>query len=228
MQAIILAGGLGMRLRPLTLTTPKPMIPIHGKPFVEHLVMLLKKNGVDDIVFLTGYLGEQFPAHFGDGSKWGLRIRYSHSVVDDDTGERIRKASSMLGEQSMLLYGDNYWPLELAALKAHHEKMNTLATVTVFERPDAGGKNNIRVEDGLVTVYDKSRTMNDLNGVDIGFYILAKAVTDRIPEGNVNFEAAVLPGLVAEGELAGFLTQKPYTSLTSIEKLSQVEAMLHS
>jgi D-glycero-D-manno-heptose 1,7-bisphosphate phosphatase len=226
MQAVILVGGLGMRLRPLTLTTPKPMIPIHGKPFAEYLIELLRRNGVTNVLFLTGYLGEQFQQHFGDGSKWGMRIEYSHSSVDNDTGERLRIARPHLEEQFLLIYGDNYWPLDLAKLQAHRDRLKTPAVVTVFERPDPGGKNNMRVEGGLVLTYDKGRTADGLNGVDIGFFILTRDVLDLMPEGNVNFEASVLPQLVAKKQLAGFLTKEPYVSLTSIDRLPAVEKAL--
>src|SRR3989338_609507 len=105
-QAVILAGGEGTRLRPLTLITPKPLIKIHGKPFAEYLIELLKKNGIQKIIFLTGYLAEQFPEVLGNGSRWGLSIRYSKSNTKDDTGERLRKAKDLLNEQFLLLYGD--------------------------------------------------------------------------------------------------------------------------
>lgn len=226
MQAVILVGGLGTRLRPLTLTTPKPLIPIHGKPFVAYLVELLKKNGVTEALFLTGYLGEQFPLVFGDGSAYGMRIRYNHTAVEDDTGARLRAALPLLEKEFLLLYGDNYWPLDYVKLKELHDTKRVKATVTVFERDNTSGRNNIRVSDGLVRVYDKSRTALHLNGVDIGFFILSRDVLTLMPEGNVNFEATVLPQLVEKQELAGFLTKEPYVSLTSIDRLPSVEKAL--
>lgn len=226
MQAVILAGGLGTRLRPLTLTTPKPLIPIHGKPFVAYLIELLKRNSVTEIIFLTGYLGEQFPLTLGDGSEWGLSIRYIQSDVEDDTGERLRKAQQLFDDEFLLLYGDNYWPLDYSKLKALHDAKHARATVTVFERENTSGRNNMRVSDGIVRVYDKSRTAPDLNGVDIGFFILSRDVLDLMPEGNVNFEASVLPQLIAKQQLAGYLTKEPYVSLTSIDRLPAVEKAL--
>jgi NDP-sugar pyrophosphorylase family protein len=226
MQAVILAGGLGTRLRPLTDSTPKPMIRIHGKPFAEYLVQLLRDNGVDRIVFLTGYLGEQFPAYFGDGSRWGVSITYSHSAVENDTGTRLRIAAPLLDEEFLLVYGDNYWPLSLPVLARHHADMGTMATVTVFERPNTGGNNKVRVENGLVTRYDRSGADPSCNGIDIGFFIMRRAVLDLLPEGNVHFEKTVFPPLIERGELAGFLTQEPYVSLTSPDRLPQVEQVL--
>ncbi len=227
-QAVILAGGEGTRLRPLTLTTPKPLILVNGKPFAEYLVELLKRNGVEEIIFLTGYLADQFPQTLGDGSRFGLRIRYSASPVEDETGARLRKAAPLLDEQFLFLYGDNYWPLELDKLLAHWERTGISALVTVYERNEPGKKNNIRVgESGLVEVYDKERETPGCNGVDIGFFILNKEVLDLLPPDNVNFEATVLPELIEKKQLAGFLTKQPYWGLTDRARLPSVERALN-
>lgn len=225
-QAVILVGGEGTRLRPLTLTTPKPLLPIHGKPFAHYLVELLRKNGIEEIIFLTGYLAEQFPTYFGDGSSFGLKIRYSETPITNDTGARLRKARLMLNETFLLLYGDNYWPLDLEKLLAQHEKTNTLATVTVYERDNPEKKNNMLVEGELVKIYDKKRETLGLNGVDIGFFILSRDVLGLLPEGNVNFELAVLWQLIAQKQLGGFLTRQPYWGLTDAERLPAVERAL--
>jgi D-glycero-D-manno-heptose 1,7-bisphosphate phosphatase len=228
-QAVILAGGQGTRLRPLTLTTPKPLIQVAGRPFAEHLVELLKKNGIKQIIFLTGYLGEQFPAHFGDGSKFGVTIRYSQSALEDDTGERLRKARNMLEKNFLLLYGDNYWPLDLDMLQAFHVRQNVPATVTVYRRSDPAKKNNMHVgESGLVEIYDKKRQTEGLTGVDIGFFILSRDVLDLLPQENVNFESTVMPKLISHKKLAGFVTDQPYWGLTDAERLPSVERALNA
>ncbi|MDE1925260.1 MAG: HAD-IIIA family hydrolase [Patescibacteria group bacterium] len=227
-QAVVLAGGQGTRLQPLTLTTPKPLIPIHGKPFAEYLVELLKKNGIEEIIFLTGYLAEQFPATLGDGSRWSLTIRYNQTPVEDETGERLCKAAHLLDDDFLLMYGDNYWPLNLSKLLAHHERMGTLATVTAYDRPSTDSKNNMRIEDGMVRMYDKTKKAEGLNAVDIGFLILSKKILEMIPEGNLNFEKTMYPALVAGRKLAGFLTCQPYWSLTSIERFPAIERALKS
>ena len=227
-QAVILAGGEGKRLRPLTLTTPKPLLPIHGKPFAEYLIELLKKNGIQEIIFLTGYLAEKFPQTLGDGSRSDLSIKYSQSPAEDDTGTRLRKAKNLFDERFLLLYGDNYWPLDLVKLLAHHEQSGALATVTVYERIESEEKkNNILVQDGLVRVYDKKRQTTGCNGVDIGFFILKREVLDLLPADNKNFESVVLPKLIEQKKLAGFLTKHPYWSLTDKERLPSVERALN-
>tara|TARA_B100000686_G_C16363386_1_gene748884 strand:+ start:213 stop:497 length:285 start_codon:yes stop_codon:yes gene_type:complete len=88
-QAAILCGGLGTRLRPITEKIPKPMVLVNGVPFLEHLICQLKENGILNIVLLTGYLGEQIQEYFGDGSKMGVNIQYSHGPADWETGRRL-------------------------------------------------------------------------------------------------------------------------------------------
>ena len=215
-------------MRPLTLTTPKPLIKIHGKPFAEYLVELLKKNGIEEIIFLTGYLAEQFPAYFGDGSKFGLRIKYSKSPVEDETGTRLRKAAHILDDNFLLLYGDNYWPLDLKKLVEQYEKVGAPAIVTVYERTDPVKRNDILVSpDGFVEKYDKKRETERLNGVNIGFYIFSRDVLNLLPEGNVDFDKTVLPQLIEKRQLAGYLTKQPYWGLTDKERLPGVERALN-
>lgn len=227
-QAVILAGGQGTRLRPLTLTTPKPMIPFHGKPFAHYLVELSKKNGIEEIVFLTGYLGEQFPAYFGDGSKFGVKISYNDTPLEDDTGTRVRKAHHLLHDRFLLMYGDNYWPLDLKTLTAFHDTRKVPLTVTVYERPHSEAKkNNVLVDDkGYVTAYDKKRETPGLNGVDIGFFIVEKEALDLLPEENSLFETSVMLPLISKRKLAGFLTKHPYWGLTDAERLPGVTRAL--
>lgn len=203
-QAVILAGGQGLRMRPLTLTTPKPMILIHGKPFLEYIVELLKSNGIEKVLILTGYLHEQIEEYFKDGRKFDLSISYSYSPAEDDTGTRIRKAKKLIDETFLLLYGDNYWPLRLNELYSFYKKKHTEGLVTVYSNIDNCTKNNIFVnKNGLVEVYDKKREHKNVNGVDIGFFIFNKKVLDLLPVDNCSFEKTVLPKLIRKKQLAG-------------------------
>lgn len=223
-QAVILAGGLGTRMRPLTDTMPKPMIPVHGRPFLEYLVELLKKNGIEEIILLLGYLPEKITEHFGDGSKFGVKIRYEITPVEYDTGTRIKHAEPLFAEQFLLMYCDNYWPLDLARLTAFYDAHNAPASVVVFDNKNHMTKNNMLVDaDGYVVKYDKSRTDPDLNGVDVGFFILKKEVLERAPDGDFNFEKAIVTSLVADRKLAGYMTSHRYYSLGSIERMSVTE-----
>ncbi|MBE3139475.1 MAG: NTP transferase domain-containing protein, partial [Thermoplasmata archaeon] len=178
-QAVILAGGRGTRLQPLTDTVPKPMILMNGKPFLEYLIGLLKENGICEIVLLLGYLPEKITEYFGDGSRFGVKIKYSISDLSDETGTRIKKAEELLQEFFLLTYCDNYLPLDLKKLVEFHEKQKTMASVTIYTNKDKITKNNVFVDEkGYVITYDRTRQAKDLNGVDVGFFILSKKITE--------------------------------------------------
>ncbi len=223
-QAVIFAGGLGTRMRPLTDTMPKPMIPIQGRPFLEYLVELLRANGITEILMLLGYLPDKIEDHFGDGSKFGVHITYDVTPVEYDTGARLMHAAPFIDDRFLLMYCDNYWPLDLKNLTAFYEKQKVPASVVVFDNNTKTTKNNMLVDkDGYVAKYDRSRTEPGLNGVDIGFLILDKAVLDLAPEGDFHFEKEVFPKLIAMRKLAGYMTSHQYYSLGSIERLPITE-----
>lgn len=231
-QAVILAGGRGERLRPLTDTMPKPMVPIRGKPFLEYLIERLKKNGITDIVILLGYLPEVITEYFKDGSRFGVRIRYSIGAVEDETGTRLRNAKDMLDNRFLLLYSDNYWPLDLPAMLETYHAAGAPALVTVYSNRDGrgeyGSKNNTRVEaDSIVTCYDKTMTAQGLNAIDIGFFILEKtAVFQYMPKENFSFEKEVMPRLIAERALSAYMTDKRYYTITTVERVREMEEVI--
>ena len=193
-QAVILAGGRGKRLLPLTLKNPKPMVKVNKKPFLEHLILLLKKNGIKDIVILTGYLGEKIKQYFGDGDKFGVRIKYSYIPFLDDKGKenesglRIKKAKDLLNDYFFLMYCDNYWPLQLKKLiKFFHEHPSDIL-LTAYSNSDNSTKNNLLIDTyGYVDKYDSSRLEKKLNAVDIGFFIISKKVLTLLPDSNSKF-----------------------------------------
>ncbi len=230
-QAVILAGGEGVRLRPLTYSVPKPMVPVNNRPFLEYLVDMLKDNGITEVVLLLGYLPEVIIRHFGDGSDFGLNIKYSIGKVSDKTGTRIRNAGPLFDDVFLLMYGDNLWPLDLNKLFAFYSRQKTLASTTIYTNKDGRGEygreNNACVNDrGFVLKYDKSRRDKDLNGVDIGFFILNKKVLELIPAGDCSFEEEVLPVLIKKKQLSGYQTDERYYYITSVESLKAMEAFL--
>jgi D-glycero-D-manno-heptose 1,7-bisphosphate phosphatase len=226
-QAVILAGGQGTRLRPFSDLRPKPMIEIHGKPFLEHIVELLRDEGFEEIVMLLGYLPEVVQAHFGDGSRWGLRIRYSITAVEHNTGRRLKLAAPLLAERFFLLYCDNYWPLQAERLWQRFLAAGAPAMLTVYTNKDGWTKNSIRVDaDGFITAFDKRGQTPGVQGVEISYGIFERSVIALLPDENVSFEETVFPALAAVRQLAAYVTDHRYYSVGSVSRLASTEVFL--
>jgi histidinol-phosphate phosphatase family protein len=224
-QAVILAGGEGVRLRPFTYEVPKPMVRVNNRPFLEYLIEMFKTNGISEVVLLLGYLPEKVTEYFGDGSGFGIDIKYSIGKVPDKTGTRIRNAGPLLDDLFLLAYGDNYWPLNLKKLMKFYSGQKTLISTTVYRNKDGKGEygpeNNIYVDkDGYVVKYDKLRKDENLNGVDIGFFIVDKKVLPLMPASDFSFEEEILPAMVSKRELSGYFTEHRYHYITTPESLA--------
>ena len=219
-QAVILAGGLGSRLRPLTDHLPKPMIAFHGRPFAAYLLEMLKQQGVEEAVFLLGYLPEVVMQYFGDGKQFGISIKYSVQPVDTETGARLRGALDLLEDRFLLLYCDNYWPMQLDRMTAQWRGAGTEALLAIYSNDDHYTKDNVRVSDGgIIELYDKSRTTLGLHGVEIGFGLFRKSHVESLPPGNISLEKTLYPELVSRKQLSGYVTSHRYYSVGSLERL---------
>jgi len=226
-QAVILAGGRGTRLGALSATRPKPMIEFHGKPFLEYLIEMLRDQGIDRVLLLLGYLPDVIQDHFGDGRRFGIEIEYSVTGPDDLTGHRLKVARPLLDAHFLLMYCDNYWPLQLERQWQRFREADVDALVTVYSNADGYSKDNVSVgDDGLIHVFDRTRSAPGLRGVEIGYAIVAEQVLDLLPEDDVLFEAAVYPALAERGRLGAFVTEHRYYSVGSPERLSLTDAFL--
>ncbi len=229
-QAVILAGGQGTRLRPLTLTTPKPLIPVAGKPFVQHLVEYLRDNGIEEIVFLTSYLAEQFPAYFGDGSKFGLSIKYSESLLDDESGARVLKAKDVLDETFLLLYGDNFWPIPVQEISDYHTEHGKLVTIAAFNNTDGsseyGFEHNLTVKDGMLAHYGPRGSGE--NAIDVGTFVVEKRALEQMPAGNPIFQRDLLNTLIPQKQVAAYQTDIPYCFITSLDLIPRAEEYIRA
>ena len=226
-QAVILAGGRGTRLRPLTDTVPKPMIEFHGKVFLEYLIEMLRDQGFERVLLLLGYLPEAVCDYFGHGERWGVEIEYSVSPVEDDTGRRLKLAKSRIDPVFLLLYCDNYWPMRFDAMWRQFTTAGVKASVTVYRNSDRYTRDNLRVDsEGYVVEYDKSRSSPGLSGVDIGFILLQHSIIGLLPDENVSFEQVVYPQLVAQRQLRAYVTEHRYYSVGSHERLHLTDEFL--
>jgi len=229
-QAVILAGGRGTRMAPLTDTCPKPMIEIHGKPFLEYLIEMLRDRGINRVLLLLGYLPEVVQRYFGDGSRWGVKIEYSVTPIENETGPRLKAAMSQLDPYFLLMYCDNYWPMPLDKMwkrfsEAKEVEAKLSAMITVYRNADGYTANNVRVgEDGYVAKYIKGAHSTDLQGVEIGYAFLSKAVVEMLPDSNVSFEATIYPRLAEQHQMLAYVTDHRYYSIGSYRRLPLTEA----
>ncbi|MCX5712320.1 MAG: HAD-IIIA family hydrolase [Candidatus Omnitrophica bacterium] len=221
-QAAILCGGRGERLRPLTDTIPKPMLPVNGKPFLEYLLEQLKDNGIKEVVLLTGYLGGQIREYFGNGERVGLTIKYSHGPIEWETGRRLAQAKSMLDERFLLLYSDNFVPFDLKKSLRFNKEQDKLLTFIVHPKD----KGNIRLGgDGQVIAYDKSRSSKGLDFVELGYMVVSKKVFDYYTCENPSF-SDIISILVLKGQVSGEPVLSDYYSISDLERLKLAEKYL--
>lgn len=227
-QAVILAGGRGTRMLPLTESRPKPMVEFHGRPFLEYLLEMLREQGFERILLLLGHLPEVVQEHFGDGSGFGVEIEYSITAADDLTSSRVQRADHLIDPTFLLMYCDNYWPLRLDDMWERFQALNVPAMVTVYTNKDGyrPGKDSIRVEDGRVTAFDKSRRTPGLQGVEISYAILTHELLELLPEEDELVELALYPQLIEQGRLGAYPTDHRYYSVGSLDRLEATERFL--
>jgi histidinol-phosphate phosphatase family protein len=224
-QAVIFAGGRGTRLGSLTDSRPKPMVEVCGKPFLEYQIEQLRDQGFDKVVLLLGYLPRVIREFFGDGRRWGIRIEYSVTDVDDETGRRVKIAEPLLDQCFLLMYCDNYWPMQIERMWERFQTSGAPAMVTVYTNKDGYTRNCVRVEaDGVVSVYDKSCSDPMLNAVEISYAIIKKEVLKLLDGENRPFETAIYPNLIARKQLAAFASDHRYYSIGSRQRLPLTEA----
>ena len=224
-QAVILAGGRGTRLKPLTDTRPKPMVEINGKPFLEYQITQLRDQGFTKVLLLLGYLPDVVKNYFGDGSPWGIKIEYSVSAVEDETARRVKLAESLLDPYFLLLYCDNYWPMQIDRMWPRFLKAAAPAMITVYTNTDGYTRNSVRVDaEGYVSVYDKTCTSPGLQGVEISYALIDKAIVKLLPESNVSVEDALYSRLAQQRQLAAYVTDHRYYSVGALHRLHLTEA----
>lgn len=220
-QAVILAGGRGERLRPITDNCPKPMVEVNGRPFLFYLLEQLSESGIKDFVLLTGYLGEKISDYFGNGEKWGWNITYSKGPAEWDTGRRIWEARTLFNSRFLLMYSDNFAQVKFNQLKSLHELRGL--PVTLVLSPKAKGNISIS-EDGTILAYNNARNIPGHDYVELGYMIIERDIVlkefhhcDGFPDFNFSF---LLKKLGSSQQIAGLIVRDAYHSISDLERLS--------
>jgi NDP-sugar pyrophosphorylase family protein len=232
-QAVILAGGLGTRMRPMTEQVPKPMLPVNGKPFLYHQLRLVESRGFRRVLLLVGYLGEQIERYFDSeaGALLEVGISYSYESSPLGTGGALRNAAAKLDAAFVVLNGDTYLDVEYAKFCADFERSDCAGmTVAYKQNDDAAGlklKNNLAVrEDGLVTRYSKQDPAGCTH-VDAGATAFRKSVLSAIPDGpKCSLEEEIFPALIAEEQLKAWATDTRFIDMGSPTGLAALQEKL--
>ena len=224
-QAVILAGGRGTRLKPLTDTRPKAMVEILGKPFLAYQIEQLRDQGFKKVLLLLGYLPEVVQDYCGDGSRWGIKIEYSISAPEDETARRLKLAEFLMDPFFLLLYCDNYWPMSIEKMWLQFISLGAPAMITVYTNKDGYTRNSVQVSpDGYVATYDKNCASAGLQGVEISYAVIDRSVVKLLPETNTSVEEALYNRLAQDHRLAAYVTEHRYYSVGALHRLPLTEA----
>jgi mannose-1-phosphate guanylyltransferase len=201
-QALILAGGEGTRLRPLTYTVPKPVLPLVGRPHIAYVIDWLVGHGVDDVIVSCGHLAEGMREAIAELEP-GVEIRYAEEPDARGTAGAIRFAEDLLGDRFLVLNGDVLCDLDLSALISQHGDTGARATIALYPVANPSGYGLVhRRDDGEITEFleKPSREQIDTDEINAGAYLLERSVLDRIPPDRaVSIEREVFPELIGEG-----------------------------
>jgi mannose-1-phosphate guanylyltransferase len=202
MQALILAGGEGTRLRPLTYTVAKPVLPLAGRPHIAYVIDWLARHGVDDVIVSCGHLAEGMRNTLA-ALELDVRIRFAEEPDARGTAGAIRFAEDMLADRFLVLNGDILCDLDLTAQIAQHESTGARATIALYPVEDPTGYGLVhRHEDGEITEFLEKPEPDqiDTDEINAGAYLLERSVLDQIPpERAVSIEREVFPRLIGEG-----------------------------
>jgi mannose-1-phosphate guanylyltransferase len=203
MQALILVGGEGTRLRPLTSTVPKPVVPLVDRPFIVYMLEWLQRHGVDDVILSCGFLATSVRNVLGDGSQLGIRLRFVEEPEPRGTAGALKYAESFLDERFLMLNGDVLTDIDLTAQIAQHTATGATGTLALVPVPDPTNYGLARLADDNAIkefVEKPSADQIDTNLISAGAYVLERSVVDLIaPDRNVSIEREIWPQLVGNG-----------------------------
>lgn len=224
----ILAGGLATRLRPITEKIPKSLVPVAGRPFLEHQLELLHARGLRHAVLCVGHLGEMIQRDFGS-EKFGLKLDYSFDGPKLlGTGGAIKRALPLLGGEFFVLYGDSYLPVDYEPISDFFHHSGKPGLMTVYRNEGKFDTSNVVFADGEIKIYDKKSRLPEMQHIDYGLSLFKSSVFDAYP-GDQAFDLAEVMGkLVREKQLAGFEVRERFYEIGSPAGLAELESLLTS
>lgn len=225
--AVILAGGLATRMRPLTERIPKALIEVAGRPFLWHQLQLLKKHGIRHVVLCVGYLGESIQERFGNGAELGIAIDYSFDGPKLlGTAGAIRQALPMLPDRFFVLYGDSYLSCDYEAVEGAFRYSGLPGLMTVYRNSGMYDRSNVEYSSGKILCYDKRDRTSAMRHIDYGLGAFQRSVFDVIPTGEHRDLEHVYQDLLRTGKLAAFEVHERFYEIGSPEGLKDTMEFL--
>lgn len=207
-RALVLAGGQGIKMRPFTYEMPKTMLPVHNRPILEYIIELLRNSEVREIAILVGHLSDKIKSHFGDGSKFGVKITYLEEKKAEGTARPLLKVKKLFKNQPFLvIYGDVLADVDLKEFFDFHQEQGGLASVALSSVAEPSPYGVARLRGNKILGFQEKPTKNlKLSRlVSTGIYILEPEVMDYVPNKAYSMlEEDVLPRLAEEGRLFGW------------------------
>jgi NDP-sugar pyrophosphorylase family protein len=223
----LLAGGLATRLRPTTEKIPKALVPVAGRPFIDHQLELFHRHGIRKVVLCLGYLGEMVREHLGENF---LGVQLSYSFDGErlmGTGGAVRKALPMLGQTFWVIYGDSYMDIDYqAVLAAFQAQPSALGLMTVLENQNRWDKSNVIFREGKLLQYDKKSTSPEMHHIDYGIALLRRPAAERIPTDEPSDLADLYRDLVSEGSMIGYEVHERFYEIGTPASLAEADAYL--
>ena len=229
MQAVILAGGLGTRMRPFTEKTPKCLLPVQGRHFIDYQLDLLKAGGVSEVVLCVGHLGEMVQSHLGDGSSHGMHLAYSWDFPDSGgTAGALKNAEPLLDTTFFLTWGDSYVRVDHAAMFAAHRASTPeiIATMGVYRNQNAYDSSNVEIGGNKVVRYLKGARVAQLTHIDAGITVFERSALREIPPNQNVALDGFFSSWAASGRLGAFPVGPRFYEVGSRSGLSDFEKFM--
>lgn len=226
MRALILTGGLGTRLRPLTLDLPKPVLPVVNRPFLEHQLLDLRRQGVREVLLATGYKPEAFAKAFGNGKRLGLKLRYAHETRPLGTGGAVRQALPFFTSTTLVLNGDVLQRLDLASFLRTHTALRAEVSIALTRVADPTQFGLVETDrKGLVKRFLEKPSVDELtcDTINAGAYLFEPSALDLIPPGVLySLERGLFPELLKRGRrMAGWVSHGYWLDIGTHDKYLQ-------
>lgn len=221
LPVVILAGGLGTRLGPLTKNTPKSMIDVNGEPFIAHQLRMFQKQGIKQVAICTGYLGGQIKDYVGDGSRFDLFVMYSSDWPQQlGTAGAIRKLlEKTLVTSFAVMYGDSYLPCSFKKIQADYMRCNKSSLMTIMHNDNKWDASNVEYADGEIKAYDKGNS--NLRYIDFGLGMFHREVFTELPQNKVCDLSDVYRSLLLYGQLAAHVVKERFYEIGSPKGLAE-------